>query len=111
MNLLNTKMVKKWFEKSYGGSLKLPDGWFGRPYDNIHTLKSVDGESGKLTIQFNDGNSLNFLGLNTKIKNTAESLSFSNYDEVVFKWFDDNQKESNCTYKDGTVSILRVPGM
>lgn len=31
-------LIESWFRATGGGSLVLPDGWFGRPYDNIHRL-------------------------------------------------------------------------
>lgn len=31
-------LIEGWFRATGGGGLVLPDGWFGRPYDNIHRL-------------------------------------------------------------------------
>lgn len=31
-------LIEEWFQATGGGGLVLPDGWFGRPYDNIHRL-------------------------------------------------------------------------
>jgi hypothetical protein len=31
-------LIEEWFRATGGGGLVLPDGWFGRPYDNIHRL-------------------------------------------------------------------------
>lgn len=33
--------VREFFEHNEFASLKLPDRWFGRPYDNFHQLSSV----------------------------------------------------------------------
>lgn len=33
--------IELWFRITKGGSLMLPDGWFGRPFDNIHRLTFV----------------------------------------------------------------------
>lgn len=32
------ELTRKWFRGIGGSSLKLPSGWFGRPYDNRHNL-------------------------------------------------------------------------
>ena len=39
--------VERFFDTHAAASLRLPDGWFGRPYDNGHTLTStqVDGDA------------------------------------------------------------------
>ncbi|RMH16175.1 MAG: hypothetical protein D6696_18820 [Acidobacteria bacterium] len=31
-------LIEDWFQATGGGGLVLPDGWFGRPHDNIHRL-------------------------------------------------------------------------
>lgn len=38
MNKERKAIIEEWFRKAGGGGLVLPDGWFGRPYDNIHRL-------------------------------------------------------------------------
>ena len=34
--------VRAFFATARGASLELPDGWFGRPYDNLHSPRVVD---------------------------------------------------------------------
>lgn len=45
--------IQLWFETERGGGLV--HGWFGRPYDNIHTLASVDELEDALVVVLSDG--------------------------------------------------------
>lgn len=38
MNETWRTLIEGWFRASGGGGLILPDGWFGRPHDNIHRI-------------------------------------------------------------------------
>lgn len=31
--------VSRWFVFAFTASMELPDGWFGRPYDNMHCMR------------------------------------------------------------------------
>jgi hypothetical protein len=42
--------VRAFFDAVGGAGLELPDGWFGRPYDNVHALRSVDVVAGDLVV-------------------------------------------------------------
>jgi hypothetical protein len=44
------KVVKRFFKVNLGATLELPDGWFGRPFDNHHELASAGWEGPLLRI-------------------------------------------------------------
>jgi hypothetical protein len=46
--------VDAFFGRWNGASLKLPDGWFGRAYDNVHELTSASVSGETLTIELDD---------------------------------------------------------
>lgn len=42
--------IREFFEQREVASLKLPEGWFGRPYDNWHQLSDVEFDGPTLVI-------------------------------------------------------------
>lgn len=46
--------IRSWFLRNDGGSLELPDGWFGRPYDNVHRLTNVSLHADALHLALDD---------------------------------------------------------
>src|SRR5215213_70194 len=57
------RMIERWFKEELGGTLVLPDGWYGRPYDNVHTLTKLDETADSLTLALDHKLSLHFEGL------------------------------------------------
>jgi hypothetical protein len=56
-------VIQRWFKEEWGGSLHLPDGWYGRPYDNQHTLTSVSEYDDTITLVLDEKLTLYFEGL------------------------------------------------
>lgn len=46
--------VREWFEKVGAASMELPDGWFGRPYDNQHRLTWAVVRDSKLIVELDE---------------------------------------------------------
>lgn len=44
-------VIANWFRYQGVGSVQLPDGWYGQPYDNQHRLTSVQRKSGVLVVE------------------------------------------------------------
>ena len=83
---MNKKVIQKWFEKNTGGAILLPDGWFGRPFDNLHTLVSVDEKDNCLQINLDDGDThLTFHG-RCVVKADKKELYFYDFSLFVFSW-------------------------
>ena len=55
------KVVRRWFRKA-GQAMGpvLPDGWFGRPYDNLYELKNIAVDGDVFTIHLSQDTSLEF---------------------------------------------------
>lgn len=43
--------VSSWFATALTASMELPDGWFGRPYDNMHRLTWAVQRDNKLFLE------------------------------------------------------------
>ena len=48
-------MIVTWFAHWKLGGLILPEGWFGRPYDNAYRLSRVEERAGQLALNLDDG--------------------------------------------------------
>ncbi|GLI26444.1 hypothetical protein ARHIZOSPH14_06860 [Agromyces rhizosphaerae] len=46
--------IRELFNQRGGASLKLPEGWFGRPFDNWHQLSDVELDGPVLVITVDD---------------------------------------------------------
>ena len=69
------KQVRRWFRRGHLPSLELPDGWFGRPYDNCHALSHLEVIGDRLLIGL-DGQQLLVL-TRPEVTNVTDSDSQS----------------------------------
>lgn len=47
-------VIRNFFERHDVASMRLPGGWFGRPYDNWHQLSRVEFDGATLVITLDD---------------------------------------------------------
>lgn len=60
--------------------------WFGRPYDNLHTVESICWEKDKLTIDFIGGESL-YISSPADIVNEENHLMIGDAERVLWVWY------------------------
>jgi hypothetical protein len=91
----------------------LPDGWFGRPYDNQYWLIAVDDTPERLLVEFDDGNSLRFFGpvrLEVQGNEAIEGsdLHFSDFNLVVwtYRWYGGDNPLREKRYESGEVILI-----
>lgn len=104
------EIIQSWFDEELGGSLVLPDGWYGRPYDNQHTLTSVV-ESGKtLTIVLDQKLTLRFESLKS-VEPREHELIFGPFKKLRFEWknFGSSGQRGAKEYEGGEVKIVGTP--
>ncbi len=77
--------VIDWFGRTSGGSLRLPSGWFGRPYDNLHRLTSAQMVGDRLVIVLDDRMALIVTGPVTARVEPA-SLRLVGFSQAVWEW-------------------------
>ena len=105
-----TAVVQKWFEDEWGGSLMLPDGWFGRPYDNQHLLSSITESGGVFTVILDQNLVLRFKGLKF-VRPGNRELVFGPFDHLRFEWEPaEGGKRLTNVYQGGEVKIVSAPG-
>jgi hypothetical protein len=72
------KIVKDWFQSKGGGSLITPEGWFGRPYDNIHMLTYIEVRPNKVILELDEHLYLIFSDLKS-VNTTDTELCFEDF--------------------------------
>lgn len=106
-----TKTVQRWFRDEWGGSLLLPDGWYGRPYDNQHALTLVDEAGENLTVVLDGKLRLRFEGLKLVEARKGE-LVFGPFAKLRFDWegFGDGINHGTKEYTAGEAKIVSPLG-
>tara|TARA_R110002049_G_scaffold290063_1_gene473301 strand:+ start:517 stop:849 length:333 start_codon:yes stop_codon:yes gene_type:complete len=105
-----TTLIQNWFTRTWGGGLVLPDGWFGRPFDNIHRLTDVSQSSGLLRIVLDDQLTLTFNG-DVSVKDNGDELVIDGYSELSFDWKEyGSDLPHSYIYQDGQTKLVAPPG-
>jgi hypothetical protein len=78
------KRVRRWFGHGHRPSLQLPDGWFGRPYDNCHGLSHLEVIGDRLLIGL-DGQQLLVL-TRPEVSKFADNELVLSFEQLVFDW-------------------------
>lgn len=100
--------IQQWFDTEWGGSMVLPDGWFGRPYDNQHSLTSVTESGDELTLVLDEILHLRFVGLKS-VRIEGHELIFGPFKELRFEWTPyGGGKLTTKDYRDGEVKIVSM---
>ena len=102
--------ISRWFERTGGGGLVLPNGWFGRPFDNIHELTYIKNRPTKLILELDERLLLVFTEVETVV-NQGNELHFENYVQCVFDWQEYESKVAHISsYNTGAIKIVAPPG-
>lgn len=75
-----------WYATALTASVELPDGWFGRPYDNMHRLTGADFRDDKIFVEL-DGQ-LHLILADPLVTNNEPGEFELRCGHVVFDWCD-----------------------
>lgn len=102
-----TANVRNWFAIHNGGSLLLPDGWYGRPHDNQHRLTSVSTEPGGLVLILDQKLTLRFEG-QPSADTATRALVISGFSRCHFMWegYGANARKGSREFASGEVRIV-----
>jgi hypothetical protein len=105
INSLNE--IKQWFEKNGKMEFELPDGYFGRPGDNLDVLNSIFIETDALVIKLNiteASRKFIFYGeIDYEFVNGC--LKISNFDSLIFEW--ERVGETELSVKEYNSGLIR----
>lgn len=100
-------LVRRWFVKAEQASGPiLPDGWFGRPYDNIFVLKDVQLAGDVLTVYLSEDTTLVFDRLGRVYLDNSE-LVFEGFRACALRWREyGGSRYEERTYDAGQVRLV-----
>lgn len=101
------RKIKSFFLRHRSCGLKLPDGWFGRPYDNRLSLTKVEVHDDTLVIELSFPLHLLFHGIPT-LESKADGLHLTNFDTLVFEWSEvgGSRRQHHKRYTSGEVHLV-----
>lgn len=103
-------LIEGWFRATGGGGLVLPDGWFGRPYDNIHRLTFLAIRPLWLILEL-DERLLLTVREPTSVGQRDSELIISGFTSCVFDRKEyAGEKGYVKSYASGEVKLLAPPG-
>lgn len=103
-----TRLIRKWFSTMSGGSMHLPDKWFGRPFDSIHQLTYLEQRPHRLLMELDQQLLLTFTG-DVTAEVEASDLVIGNFQQFVFDWLSYGDLVPHCdVFHTGTVRFVSV---
>lgn len=104
------ELILGWFREVRGAGLILPDGWFGRPYDNIFHLTSRAVRAQWLIMEL-DALILLIIRMPATVRWEGECLTISGFPLCIFAWKEHGGEAWHLeTYEGGEVTFWAVPG-
>ena len=101
------RRIKFFFLRHRSSGLKLPNGWFGRPYENRLSLVKAEVHDDALIIDLDHPLRLIFHGIPT-LESNADGLHLANFDALVFEWKEvgGDQRPHREIYTSGEVHLV-----
>lgn len=103
-------LVRRFFEEHRPG-LKLPDGWFGRPFDNQHQLSDVTVRDDGLEILLDDRLRLVLHGP-VQVQQSGKNLVLAGFDHAEWERqeYGSSGRVHRREYSSGTVEFVVAAG-
>ena len=93
-------VIVKWFSTVGGASLKLPSGWFGRPYDNFHRLTGARVLGNALLLELDDRQELS-VSAPQSVHVEPRSLSIVGSEMIEWRWLEYGSNDPHAEVFDG----------
>jgi hypothetical protein len=99
-------VIVEWFGRVNGASLKLPNGWFGRPYDNLHRLTSATANAGTVIVVLDERQELSISSPGS-VTIDPKALRLVNSTRIVWRWAEYGSTEFHVeVFEDGDVEFM-----
>ena len=101
--------IRLFFLRHRSCGLKLPDGWFGRPYENRLLLVEVEVHDDTLIIELDHPLHLIFHGIPT-LESKTDGLHLTDFNALVFEWKEagETQHPHRERYTSGEVHLVTM---
>lgn len=96
------------FFAAHRPGLELPDGWFGRPFDNQHELTALAVSGGGIEIELDGQARMQLRGpVVSVLAEDGRSLALSGFDLMTWQWQDygSSGRQRRREYDGGTVTF------
>jgi hypothetical protein len=105
-NLEFKTVILEWFQTVKACGLILPDGWFGRPYDNLHRLTFIEARPHKLLLELDHQLWLILTDV-SKVYTDNSELILEDFAQCVFDWQAYGSLSPQVkVYKSGVVKLV-----
>jgi hypothetical protein len=95
-----------WFASVGGASLKLPNGWFGRPYDNQHRLTDIESSEDLLILTLDERQELR-ISAPQDVETSGKRLAIASSVRIDWNWREYGSDDRHCeTFNGGVVEFL-----
>ncbi len=94
MSSLSSKL-EHWLSANNQFGLKLQTGWFGRPYDNHHSVTNIHERPNKFIIEIDEQLFLIFTKP-LEIELSGDDLVFTKYQQLTFDYQGYGDMDSHC---------------
>lgn len=99
------KTVREWFNKYTGGCLLLPDGYWGRPGDNVHMLIGIVSYKNSIIMELT-GNIILNLDWISSIDSNDNRMLIGPFDIMIFDFFSEKENlKDKIIYKKAIISF------
>jgi len=103
--------ISNWFRVAGRSTLMLPDGWYGRPRDNLHALTFVVARPAKVLLELDDHLLLVFTDLSIARVENSEFI-LEQFAQLVFDWQGVAEVEPHVSvYREGQVRFVPQLGL
>ncbi len=103
------RVVEGWFARHGGGGLVLPDGWFGRPHDNVHQLTFVASRPAWLIIELDERLLLTIHDPGPVLD--SDDLVIAGFSTCSFDWIEyGSERRHSSRYQAGEVRVVAPAG-
>jgi hypothetical protein len=100
------EVVRDWFAEVGGASMRLPTGWFGRPYDNLHRLTGSHVLAQRLILVLDDQLILLLAHPNTA-STESKSLRISGFAHGSLDWDEYGNRRAHVeSFEGGEVEFV-----
>lgn len=104
------EMVTGLFAERGAVGLKLPSGWFGRPYDTLFQLSGITEQGDDLVIELGPQHRLTLTGP-VAAENTSAGVRLVGFRMLVWEWEEYGSEKRHCDkFEDGVLEFVTLPG-
>lgn len=101
--------IRGFYERHTVVGLRLPDGWFGRAYDNLLTITSIDNVAEEICIEFSGGEKLRVCGT-SNVERFENALVITGFTLLEWTWqLYGSTEQKRKVYSAGKVEFLAPP--